>query len=397
MLNVVTNIQQKLHAAMQHHQAGRLLQAESLYREILQQQPNHADALHLLGVIAHQSGRNDIATELIRRAIVLNPNDAAYHSNLGIVLHRQGAVEPAIAHFRMAADLFHRSTELEGAADRADLAPLPAELQRLAAHQSKECSLTLIAGEAFSTSAGVRVYLQSLAHAFTGDKYVLVFDITAQREKEIQDGGFIVARVPPVANLLRNRWRLYDAFIAATSYERYLISDSKDVIFQGNPFDYPLAADTAFLAGEGMLHRGSVWNIQDQVGLQRGLSVTVECNNWQIINGGVQYGTRQKMKELSGAMCQTMFGPMVCTDQAALNYIYHTALKNDPGYILALPDAQAFCATGEPIRAGAAMVGYELHWNGKELYGPHVGIYRIVHQWDRTPFAEYILKAHGQL
>ena len=41
-----------LQRALRHHQAGQLAQAEPLDREILRAQPRHADALHLLGVLA---------------------------------------------------------------------------------------------------------------------------------------------------------------------------------------------------------------------------------------------------------------------------------------------------------------------------------------------------------
>ena len=52
-------IQQAFDLALQHHQAGRCREAEQLYRQILAQQPDHVDAMHMLGVIAHQLGRND--------------------------------------------------------------------------------------------------------------------------------------------------------------------------------------------------------------------------------------------------------------------------------------------------------------------------------------------------
>ena len=51
--------------AIQHHQAGRLQAAEQIYRQILQAEPDHADALHLLGMINAQAGHHRIAVEYI--------------------------------------------------------------------------------------------------------------------------------------------------------------------------------------------------------------------------------------------------------------------------------------------------------------------------------------------
>jgi|SRR5450631_2102190 len=73
-------------AALRHHQAGRLSEAERLYREILQADATHGDALHCLGVVAHQRGRNDVAVELITRAIVHGGRVPAFHNNLGNAL-----------------------------------------------------------------------------------------------------------------------------------------------------------------------------------------------------------------------------------------------------------------------------------------------------------------------
>jgi tetratricopeptide (TPR) repeat protein len=61
--------------AMRHHRAGRLKEADQLYRQILTQNPRHAPALHYLGVLAYQAGQNNAALDLIRRAIALAPND----------------------------------------------------------------------------------------------------------------------------------------------------------------------------------------------------------------------------------------------------------------------------------------------------------------------------------
>ncbi len=92
-------------AAVQHHQAGRLIDAERLYQQVLIAEPRHADSLHLLGVICGQTGRHALATDLIGQAIALKPHEPAYHTNLAIALNEQDRVDEAVASFRAALDL----------------------------------------------------------------------------------------------------------------------------------------------------------------------------------------------------------------------------------------------------------------------------------------------------
>ena len=91
--------------ALQHHHAGRLADAEAIYRQILAQQPNYAEALHLLGVLATQVGRLDVAVDLIRRAIRLAPDSAEMRYNLGHALHALGQFDEAIISYRHAIHL----------------------------------------------------------------------------------------------------------------------------------------------------------------------------------------------------------------------------------------------------------------------------------------------------
>ena len=66
------------------HKLGRVAEAEVWYRRVLAAQPDHGNALNLLGIVAHQTGRRELAVELIGRAIQMNGQDASYFSNLGI-------------------------------------------------------------------------------------------------------------------------------------------------------------------------------------------------------------------------------------------------------------------------------------------------------------------------
>jgi hypothetical protein len=100
--------QDMLTEGLAFHRAGRLAEAEAVYRRILAQQPGNRDALHLLGVIASQVGRHDVAVELIRKAIDNLPPDrinsslGEAHNNLGRALMELDRLEEAVDSFHAA-------------------------------------------------------------------------------------------------------------------------------------------------------------------------------------------------------------------------------------------------------------------------------------------------------
>ena len=79
-------LQAKFEQAFALHQRGKLADAERIYQEVLRQQPNHFDALHMLGVIALETQHGEQGADLIMKAIRLNASVAAAHSNLGKAL-----------------------------------------------------------------------------------------------------------------------------------------------------------------------------------------------------------------------------------------------------------------------------------------------------------------------
>ena len=132
----MVSISEALQAAVKFHQVGKLAEAERLYREILESNARHADAWHLLGLIAYQRSDWPTAEEYIARAIQLDgaqpsfhnhlaevfrsagnlaksetccrealklkPDFALAHNTLGIVLNEQGQTEQAISCFQKA-------------------------------------------------------------------------------------------------------------------------------------------------------------------------------------------------------------------------------------------------------------------------------------------------------
>lgn len=83
--------------ALSHHQAGRLAEAEGLYRRVLADHPRHARAAELLGALAAQTGRNAVALDLLSRAAALDPSSPSVQTNLAESLRRAGKYDEAIA------------------------------------------------------------------------------------------------------------------------------------------------------------------------------------------------------------------------------------------------------------------------------------------------------------
>ena len=91
-----------LDLAMQHHNAGLLPKAESIYQQILQTDPKHPIALHLLGMIALQMGKNDVALDLITKALAVEPNNANAYDAQGNALMNLERLDEAIASYNKA-------------------------------------------------------------------------------------------------------------------------------------------------------------------------------------------------------------------------------------------------------------------------------------------------------
>ena len=96
------SIPEKLRIALEHQQGGRLSQADALYGEILDTVPNHADALHLSGLVSHQRGDYTNAYGLISKAVQANPEQPVFFNSLGLVLQAFGRLDEGVASFRKA-------------------------------------------------------------------------------------------------------------------------------------------------------------------------------------------------------------------------------------------------------------------------------------------------------
>ena len=85
-----------------HQQAGRLPEAEQLFRRILRERPDHPDTNNALAIVLKDQGKTAEATAAFRRVVDIAPNAPAAHNNLGTILFAQDLLEQAEASYRRA-------------------------------------------------------------------------------------------------------------------------------------------------------------------------------------------------------------------------------------------------------------------------------------------------------
>jgi Tfp pilus assembly protein PilF len=95
-------IEAALQEALVHQRAGRLSEAERLYRSILQARPDHPGISNNLGLALKDQGKLEEAAATFQRVLAVKPDDTLAHCNLGNVLRLQGKLDQAAASYRRA-------------------------------------------------------------------------------------------------------------------------------------------------------------------------------------------------------------------------------------------------------------------------------------------------------
>jgi len=94
-----------LEDALALHKAGRLKEAEAAYRDILETQPDAADAWHFLGLLEAATGRLETAQKSISKAVSLDGERPTFHYNLGFVFQGLERFNQALSHYRKSLEL----------------------------------------------------------------------------------------------------------------------------------------------------------------------------------------------------------------------------------------------------------------------------------------------------
>ncbi|WP_170789179.1 tetratricopeptide repeat-containing sulfotransferase family protein [Ruegeria lacuscaerulensis] len=91
------SVQEAFSLAMAQYQKGALAQAVPLLSKIIAAAPKHADAHHILGLIAFQTGQTDAAIQAVERAVQLRPDSVQYLANYTEILRSAGRLDQARA------------------------------------------------------------------------------------------------------------------------------------------------------------------------------------------------------------------------------------------------------------------------------------------------------------
>ena len=205
---------ERLKQALRLHQSGDLEAARTIYESLLAEDSNHAEAMHLLGVIAIQSSDLPNAIKLIEQAVTIRTDQPAWFGNLGTAKSGAGDFDGAIAAYQAALRINPAHVE-----SHYNLAHVHRQASDLAAAESSY-------REAIRLSPSHAGALNNLATCLREQgrsaEAVQLLEQAVQTSPQFAEGYY------NLGNALRDIDRTTDA-IAALETARDLLPDSADI------------------------------------------------------------------------------------------------------------------------------------------------------------------------
>lgn len=227
---------------------------------------------------------------------------------------------------------------------------------------------------------------QSLAVCLTNN-------IDAEYRKIIEDWGFQIhfKEKPSTGRIFTDRWHHYWSFLSGFDRRTpVFISDSRDVIMQGDPFGFEPRRNVV-LSREGFLHKDSPFNMYDQLQVQKANGgISMDYYSWDVVNAGVCKGFCESVRDFCLLMWSNCLVYQNCTDQAVMNFLV-SKIKDDKRVFLSDPSADSFCLTGEVFKEN--FLSFEPSLINGKVCGSGGNPFLVFHQWDRTIFSNHILKS----
>lgn len=271
--------------------------------------------------------------------------------------------------------------------------------------------MTFASGKQLFESREFWVYINSLKNIPNADHVILTHDMDSSVRDRLFDKEIEVVDVPAesIHFLYRDRHLAFRNYLNdhGHKYKYVLVTDSRDVMFQANPFDWIPEWKARFtnikgklqfldhfviLTAEGFKIEKSGFACIEHFEFQRDVPrpyLKEDKNRW-VINGGVAMGTPQAMMNfhfLVWSLTLKTIGR--CTDQATINWLMYY-LDDDDTYSVSFPQHDNLCLTGEGVKEGAV----EPILKGNILMNAHEKPYCMVHQWDRLEHFRDAVLAH---
>jgi len=271
--------------------------------------------------------------------------------------------------------------------------------------------LTYAAGESLFKSKTFELFVNSLDHIPNADVVIITHDIPDFYKNKLVAQGVYVIDFPStfMQYLYRDRHYAFWDYLNnhGYKYQYVLVTDSRDVVFQANPFEWvdewksrfdKINGDKTFLnhfvilTAEGHKIQQSGFACIDQFEFERNVPEVFQKKdkNRYVINGGIFLGTPRALQDWHYLIWVTTLKTIGgCTDQATVNWLFYH-LENDDTYQISFPQIDNLCLTGEGIKEGVIHPTFKEDCcfynsdNGKKYY--------ILHQWDRLDsFKEKII------
>lgn len=245
--------------------------------------------------------------------------------------------------------------------------------------------MTFAGGEKFFDNLEFWRYVDSLSCIKNSDFVILTHCMPDAVKDKLIECNISVVEIDQkqVQYIYRDRHLCFYNYLKSKKqeYKYVLVTDCRDVIFQGDPFDYIQNVnrqDFVLMTSEGHRVKQSGFSCIERFEFDKDVPLQFRNhNNGFVINGGVFAGTLNAMKNWHFLVWSTHLKTKgSCTDQAVVDWLSNYL---DEEYILLHPQDDCFCVTGEGIKEKAV----QIELKDGVVYSKDAQKYYIVHQWDR--------------
>lgn len=256
----------------------------------------------------------------------------------------------------------------------------------------KNAIITWVSGKEFCRLPELDVFFKSFFKLNSlADMIVMTHDMDRDYQEELLSHGVEIVDIPKenVHMVVRDRFLAIYEYLAkhGHKYGHVILADSKDIVFQANPFrhvlwHFPQKERFVLLCSEGGEHYQSEWNSINQLIVQQNVAeFSMDFIHRPILNSGFIYGTPEELKNLSLLIwSNTCKALRPVSEQGILNYLYFF-LERDPTFTVYTPKDNPFVLTGE----GVVRKWVECEFlEGKFCHAESKHPYAVVHQWERV-------------